>query len=204
MKLATELPPSAGQFGSALRRVLRDTVRVSAEAGKKKRGREGAGDMVRSLSLVLVAVAVVWFFAQPPSSDEQVLRTVDPAGDIAAFSADVPAAPVPGALPAGWRPTSSTRSADPLQLRVGYVTPTEQYAEYAASSEPAAVEDLTGQGERLEPVDVDGVPWEQYRDADGSRSLARAYGPVTVVVGTTRGTASLEELRVLVRSLTVG
>ena len=179
-------------------------MRVSAQTGKKKRGREGAGDMVRSLSLVLLAVGVVWFFAQPPSSDEQVLRAVDPAGDIAAFSADVSAAPVPGALPAQWRPTSSTRSFDPRQLRVGYVTPTEQYAEYAASTAPAALVELTGEGQRLDPVEVDGVPWEQYRDADGSRSLAREYGPVTVVVGTTRGTASLDELRVLVRSLAAG
>lgn len=171
---------------------------------KKKRGRESASDMVRSLGLVLVGVVVVWFFAQPPDSDEQVLRTVDPSGDIAAFGADAPGAPVPGALPAQWRATSSTRTADPRTLRVGYVTPAEQYAEYAASTAPGALAELTGPGERLEPVDVDGAPWERYRDEDGSESLVRTYGPVTVVVGTTRSTASSDELRVLVRSLTTG
>jgi hypothetical protein len=178
---------------------------VTAEVvAKKKRGRESAGDMVRSLGLVLAGVVVIWFFAQPPDSDEQALRTVDPAGDIAAFSADAPGAPVPGALPARWRPTSSARTADPRTLRVGYVTPAEQYAEYAASTAPGALAELTGQGERLEPVGVDGVPWERYRDEDGSESLVRTYGPVTVVVGTTRSTASPDELRVLVRSLTTG
>ena len=51
---------------------------------------------------------------------------------------------------------------------------------------------------------MDGVEWEQRVEADGSRSLISSYGPVTVVVGTTRATASLQELRVLLGSLTVG
>ncbi len=161
--------------------------------------------MVRSLGLVLAGVVVVWFFAQPPHSDEKVLRTVDPSGDIAAFEADAPGAPAPGALPAQWRATSSTRTADPRTLRVGYVTPANEYAEYAASFEPGAtfVADLTGSSQAT-TVDIDGVSWERYRDEDGSESLVRTYGPVTVVVGTTRSTASTDELRVLVRSLTTG
>lgn len=186
---------------------LRDTVEVTAEAGgKKTRGHEGAGDMVRSLVLVLLAVGAVWFFAKPPSSEETGLRLIDPTGDIAAFAAAVPAAPVPGVLPAQWRPTSATRSSGPLSLRVGYVTPNEQYAEYAASTGPAAffMAAITGDGERLDPVDIAGAAWEQYLDEDGSLSLTHAFGPVTVVVGTTRGTASLDELGVLVRSLTRG
>lgn len=173
---------------------------------KKKRGRETAGDMVRSLGLVLIGVVVVWYFAQPPASDEQALRVVDPTADVTAFRADAPAAAVPGPLPDRWRPTSSQRTGDPTGLRVGYVTPSEQYAEYAASTGPRAdaVEDLTGRGERLAPVEVDGATWEQYRDKDGSLSLVRPYGDVTVVLGTLRSTATLAELEVLARSLAVG
>ena len=184
-------------------------VRVAAQAeqaGPKKRGREGPLDMVRSLSLVLLVVVALWFFAQPPSGEEQVIRPIDPAGDISAFSADEPAVPVPGAVPEQWQATSSSRTADPRSLRVGYVTTARQYAEYAASTEPAAafLPAITGDGQQLEAVNVDGDSWEQYRDADGSLSLARTYGPVTVVVGTTRSTATLDELRVLVRSLRAG
>ena len=172
---------------------------------KKKRGRETAGDMVRSLGLVMAGVVVVFFFAQPPDSDTERIRPVDVAGDISAFRADAPAVAAPGRLPDRWVSTVSSLAGEPRALRIGYNTPMGAYAEYAASTAPAAqvVEDFTGRGERLDPVDVGGATWEQYRDGDGSLSLVRAYGSVTVVVGTLRATAPLSELRVLAGSLTV-
>ena len=172
---------------------------------KKKRGRETAGDMVRSLGLVMAGVVVVFFFAQPPDSDSERIRPVDVAGDIRAFRADAPAVAAPGGLPDRWVSTVSSLTGEPRALRIGYNTPTGAYAEYAASTAPSAqaVEDLTGRGERLDPVDVRGATWEQYRDGDGSLSLVRAYGAVTVVVGTLRATAPLSELRVLAGSLSV-
>ena len=175
------------------------------EDEKARRG-GSAGDMVRSLGLVLAGVVVVFFFAQPPDRDEAQVRAVDPANDVRAFRADVPAAAVPASLPQGWLPTVSRVGGPPRDLRIGYNTPAGEYAEYAASTAPTAeaVQDLTGGGARLEPVDVAGAAWEQYRDADGSLSLVRTYGPVTVVVGTLRSTAQLSELQVLARSLTVG
>jgi hypothetical protein len=169
---------------------------------KKKRGRESAGDMLRSLAVVMVLVVMMWFLAQPPDEDEQALRTVDPAADVAAFTADVPSAPVPTGLPESWRSTSSTLGAD--SLRIGWVTPDGEYAEYAAttSTDEDALPDLTGVGaERVEPLDVDGQPWEQYREADGSVSLVRSYGPARVVVGSKRGTAGTAELQELAGSL---
>jgi hypothetical protein len=171
---------------------------------KRRRGRETATDMVRSLGLVILVVVPVWFLAQAPSSDEAVLREVDPTGALEAFAADVPAAPVPGALPSGWRATSSTYSGGSSSVRVGWVTPQEQYAEFSASTAPRTgfLQDTVGEeAERLDPVVVDGVSWEQYRESDGSRSLSRSYGSATVVVGTRRATAELAELEVLLRSL---
>ncbi len=172
---------------------------------KKPRGRETAGDMVRSLGLVLVGVLAIWFLAQPPDSDEQRIRVVDPAPALSAFAADNPTAPVPGFLPAQWRPTSAAVTNGPSALRVGYVTPAEQYAEYAASTAPADefVPELTGSGaRRLEPVQVAGGTWEQYEDEDGSLSLVRSYGQATVVLGSKRASAPLAELRTLAESLT--
>ena len=169
---------------------------------KKKRGRETAADMLRSLGVVMVLVLTMWFLAQPPDSDEQELRTVDPSPDVAAFTADVPSAPVPTGLPEQWRPTSSTLGAD--NLRIGWVTPGGEYAEYAASTSPSeeVLLDLTGdRAERIEPLQVDGQSWEQYREADGSLSLVRSYGPTLVVVGSKRASADLAELEVLAGSL---
>ena len=171
---------------------------------KRKRGRETAADMVRSLGLVILVVIPIWFFAQAPESDEAALREVDPAQSIAAFAADVPAAPVPGDLPDGWRATSARYDGDQVSLRVGWVTPQGQYAEYAASSQPQEefIDLIAGeQVEQREPVTVDGVTWQQLQEPDGSRSYTRSYGSTTVVVGTRRATAGPEELAVLLGSL---
>lgn len=174
-------------------------------AVKKKRGRETVTDMLRSLGVVLVLVVAMWFLAQPPDSDEQAVRVVDPAPDVAAFTTDAPTAPVPAGLPESWRPTSSTVTVD--GLRIGYVTPDGEYAEYAASTAPAQqfVPDATGaRATRLAPREIAGQDWEQYRDRDGSLSLVRSAGPVVVVVGTQRSTSTLAELEILVASLATG
>ena len=183
-----------------------EQVEATAEVvePKKKRGRETTSDMVRSLGVVLLMVVGVWYLAQPPSSDVAEIRVIDPSGDYAALVADVPAAPVPEGLPEQWRATSATLEREPASLRVGYVTPEERYAEYAASAGPRDehVETLVGEGAReLAPVQVDGETWEQYADGDGSLSLVRSYGAVTVVVGSSRASASLAELEALAESL---
>ena len=158
--------------------------------------------MLRSLGVVMVLVVLMWFLAQPPDDDEQALRTVDPSTDVAAFTADVPSAPVPTGLPEQWRSTSSTLTAG--SLRIGWVTPDGEYAEYAASTRPAEefLPELTGaKADRGDPVQVDGQTWDQYREADGSVSLVRSYGETLVVVGSKRATADVAELEVLAGSL---
>jgi hypothetical protein len=158
--------------------------------------------MLRSLGVVMVLVVSMWFLAQPPDSDEAEVRTVDPSTDVAAFTADVPSAPVPTGLPERWRSTSSTLAAD--TLRIGWVTPDGEYAEYAASTLPAEefLPDMTGDEARPgDPVQVAGQTWESYREADGSLSLVRSYGSALVVVGTKRATAEPAELEVLAGSL---
>lgn len=177
-------------------------VEAPVEAPKRKRGRETALDMVRSLGLVILVIVPVWLLARAPSSDEAEIRVVDPAQAVEAFSRDAPGVPVPGELPAGWRATSATYEG-PGRLRVGWVTPDGEYAEYSTGT-AAALDELVGQAQGLEPLVVDGVSWDRHRDADGSLSLSRSYGGVTVVVGTLRATADQAELEVLLRSLREG
>lgn len=165
----------------------------------KSRGRESAGDMIRSLGLVLAIVGVVFFLAQTPKSNEKAIRVVDPTGDVRQFSQAAPTVPVPGPLP-GWRPTVADYEGD--VLRVGWVTPAGEYAEYAASSKPGPtfVKDFTGDVPQSGTVDIGGVTWAQYRDED-ALSLVRTVGGATVVLGTLRDTATLDELKVLAAGL---
>ena len=171
-----------------------------APTGKAKRGRETAGDMLRSLAVVMVLVLGLWFFAQPPDSDEAAIRVVDPAAELSAWTQAVPGAPTLAPLPEGWRPTSARLGNRPSSINVGHVTPAGEYAEFAATTDASgeALTELTGEeATRAGTVQVEGVPWERYDEADGSTSLVRAFGEVTVVVGTLRATASDEELLLL-------
>ena len=165
---------------------------------KEKRSRQSAADMVRSLGLVLAIVAVVFFLAQPPSSDAKRIRVVDASSDVQAFAAAAPGSAVPRTAPAGWRSTVSSYDPDTGQLRVGWVTDQGGYAEYAATAHPAEgfLGDLTDHASLVGSVDVGGRSWQEYRQAKGF-SLVRSYGPATVVLGTLRDTASLDELRAL-------
>jgi hypothetical protein len=165
---------------------------------ERKRGRESAGDMVRSLGLVLLIVLTVFFFARPPHSDEKKIRVVDPTSDVQGFASAVPGGVVPRAMPAGWRTTVSRYDPESQLLRVGWVTPGGHYAEYAATPHPTPgfLSDITGAAPKSDPVQIDGMSWTQYRQ-DDVISLVRTFGPTTVVLGTLRDTATLDELRVL-------
>ncbi|MCA1710407.1 MAG: DUF4245 domain-containing protein [Actinobacteria bacterium] len=169
---------------------------------KRQRGRESAGDMVRSLGLVLAMVVVVFLLAQPPGSDKKQLRVVDASGDVQAFSQVAPDVPVPRTLP-GWRSNVSEYDREGNVLRVGYVTAKGGYAEYDATTAPtpAYLRDLVGDVPQDGTVDIGGVTWRQYRTG-GAISLARDVGGALVVLGSKRDSASLDELRVLARSLT--
>ena len=168
---------------------------------KKERGKESAGDMVRSLGLVLAIVGVVYLLAQPPGSDKKRLRVVDPSGDVKAFSQVAPGVPVPGALP-GWRANVSSYTGEGNVLRIGWVTPKGQYAEYDATTAPTPsyLRELVGDVPQSGTVEIAGVTWRQYRK-DDAISLARDVSGGVVVLGSRRDSASLDELRVLAASL---
>ena len=171
--------------------------------GAKRRGRETALDMLRSLGLVLLVVVPLWFLAQPGPGAEQEIRVVDQSADLAAWTSSEPGAPVPGAQ-RGWQPTVSQLLRAPVGLRLGWVTPGGGYAEFAATTGPAEpfLEAHVGDVPSAGDVVVAGVPWQQYREDDGSVSLVREVDGVTVVVGTRRATAQLDEVTALAASVT--
>jgi len=160
--------------------------------GKKKRGRETALDMVRSLAVVFLLVVPLWFFGQSSPGDSKRIRPVDPTEALAAFAADT-RAPVP-ATPSGWVPNVARYDAG--VVRIGYVLG-EHYAEFTGGSGPLFLETAAGKGSVIGTVDVGGVPWQHFAVTGGPESLLLVRGGTTLVVGGSRENASLRELQTL-------
>jgi hypothetical protein len=173
------------------------TTTVRPAPRGRRRGRETALDMIRSLGIVMLIVVPLWFLAQPNSGDAKKFRVVDPTADVTAFRRAAPGVPAPTTPPSGWRATSSTL--DPGALRIGWVVPGNTYAEYAASTAAAAtfLPTITGEAQQIGTVDVGGVTWRELRDTGGHTSFVREVAGGTVVVGGERETATPEQLRLL-------
>ncbi|MCU1596201.1 MAG: hypothetical protein JWO12_3593 [Frankiales bacterium] len=167
-------------------------VETTRPTGKKKRGRESALDMVRSLAVVFLLVVPLWYFGQASPSDSKRIRPINPAGALQDF-VRATGGPVP-TTPEGWTP--NVQAYDSGVLRVGYVEH-DHYAEFLGGIGSSFVEDVTGKGTKVSTVQVDGVPWDIYESGDAHESLVRAFGKVTVVVGGVRETATQDELVVL-------
>lgn len=164
-------------------------------------------DMVRSLGLV-AAVLVVWMWLVHPRTPEAI-NEVDwwPVAQSAAVSADYDVLGPPESLP--WPATSARIEPQPdgtLVWRVGYYTPTEEYAallqrgvfpEQAEGAVQQWVAAETRDGVAGEVVTLGGRQWVRLvgdPTPDERRSLvAVEAGTVTVVTGSAPW-AELEEL----------
>ena len=157
--------------------------------------------MVRSLGLVLAIVFVIYLLAGTPKSNEKSIRVIDPSADVSAFAEVAPGVPVPGLLP-GWRATVSDYTRAGKVLRVGWVTPAGEYAEYAATTTPTAdfLREMTDDAAAQGTVDVGGVRWARYVKGD-EISLVRSVAGAMVIVGTRRESTTFDELRVLAAAL---
>jgi len=157
----------------------------------KKRGRETALDMVRTLAVVFALVVPMWFFGRSSPEDSKRIRPVDPREAYSSFVADTHG-PVLARTPDGWTCTVRVYDTGGL-LSVGYVHD-DNYVEFAGARGTGFLPDETGHASRVGTVDVDGVTWQDYRSADGHQSLVRSVNGVTVLVGGVRETATQDEL----------
>ena len=172
---------------------------TTATAPVRKRGREGAVDMVRSLGVVMVLVSALWFFGQASPGDSQQVRRVDPSLQFKDFQAANPGQPVPAGVPQGWIPNVATY--DGALLRVGYVIDRKGYLEFSAGTGSRFVAEQTGSTAQGSTVDVAGTPWRRVRSGDGHESLVRVVQGMTLVVGGLREKASLGQLEQLARTV---
>ena len=177
-------------------------------APTRKRGRETATDMVRSLLVILVPVLVLVFIvARQPSPDP--VRTVDwqaiAAG--AAAAADFPVVG-PTGEPARWRATSARYEPVPGQSEaalwhLGFISAAETYVgmEQSDADAESFVRDVVDKAVTAGEVSLGGATWTRYTvGANGYRSLVRPWGTSTVVV---TGSADWRELEAYAGSLAV-
>lgn len=163
------------------------------------------GDMVRSLLVVLAFVAVLLFVTW--RGHPEAVKVVDPAPFVAVAALNAPFTVVaPTMLPEEWRPTSARWEATPKSgadrvLHIGYVTPTDAYAQVSQSANTSAayLAEQTDYGVADGKQSIAGVEWQRWESGD-RRSLVRlADGSATIV----SGTATWDELIALVGALTV-
>jgi hypothetical protein len=178
----------------------------SSASGPTPRGRETVGDMARSMSLVLVVVAVVVLLtvrANPQQKVQQVdyRLQLQETRRIAAY--DVLA---PVGLGDTWKATSARGDNvdGVVTWHLGLVTPAEHYAAVEQSDGPATafVDDFVAGATRSGVVTVSGVRWQRL---DGGKPERRALllpgrGVTTMVTGS----ATFAELRTLASALRGG
>ena len=161
------------------------------------------GDMVRSMAVVLALVALIVLVSWRPSPEAVRVVDVTPvvalAGMQAAFAVQAPAG-----LPQAWRPTSARweptpkSGSDPV-LHIGYVTPTDQYAQVSQSTSTSVpyVAEQTDGGLPAGQSVIAGTTWQRLEGTD-RRSLVLAGDGILTVVS---GGAAWGELETLAGSL---
>lgn len=163
---------------------------------KKRRGRETALDMVRTLAVVFALVVPLWFFGQASPSDSKAIRPIDPTETYKDYRA-VTGGPAPS-TPAGWTPNVQAYEGE--VARVGYVH-RKHYMEWQGSTGTGWVYDATGKGTKTGTVLVAGAVWQRWEDGSGHVSLVRSFGKATSLVGGVREVASLDELESLAATI---
>jgi hypothetical protein len=174
--------------------------------GKRPRGFETAGDMVRSLALVLVVVAVVFLLAGRDEPGRKVTALdftaqLDAARAQAAY--DVLA---PVGLGPGWKATSARGSTEGTAVtwHLGLVTPADDYAavEQSDGARSTFLDRFVSGSDRAGSVTIDGLTWRRLEGGEPERrALLRTSGAATTLVA---GSASWGELRRLAASLQPG
>lgn len=163
---------------------------------KKRRGRETALDMVRTLVVVFALVVPMWFFGQASPKDSRAIRPVDPTETYRDFRA-LTGGPVPS-TPAGWTPNVQAYEGE--VARVGYVKG-KHYMEWQASTGTAWVYDATGKGKQTGTITVADTQWQTWSDGSGNTSLVRTFGKVTELVGGVRQSGDVSDLEALAATI---
>jgi hypothetical protein len=136
----------------------------------RRRGTETVGDMIRSISLVLVPVALVAAVAILSSPRTPAVRDVDAAPAIEAARQAAPFTVVtPEPVPSSWSTTNASLDGggDVATLRLDYVAADGGYVGFVQTNDGEAADVVLALLPDAAPdgsSDVDGQAWERWRE----------------------------------------
>jgi hypothetical protein len=164
---------------------------TSAEVAPPKRGRETALDMVRSLGLIAVIVAITLIFVPSlvhPGKSHR-FPAVDYADYVSGFhQVTDKTALSPAPVPSGFIANAGalTGPAAVEHLHIGFATPGSKYAGLEESVGPttAFLRSVLGASGALPigHVAIDGVIWQESTSARGEYSLSRVSRGITLII----------------------
>jgi hypothetical protein len=153
-------------------------------------------DLVRSMALVLVVVAVLVWLSRSPETE--TVRAVDTAPLLAAavatapFDVEMPGSST-GLIPTSVRLAPTEASRPDVVWHVGWVTPDTQYVQLSQSQAASSsyIEEQTAKGRPGDTIALAGRSWQRYETSQ-RRSLVSTAGGVTTIVSGTLGWKPLE------------
>lgn len=165
--------------------------------------RQTVGDMVRSLAVVIIVVAVTLVIVWRPKPD--AVKPVDPAGAVTQVTMQKDFPPlVPTGLPEEWIVTSgryepTAKSEGRPVFHVGYVTPSGEYAQVQETSTTSAgfLAESTGKGSASGTRQAGARTWQVWT-GDKRTSLVLVDDAHAVIVS---GTGGIDEVAALAASL---
>ncbi len=171
---------------------------ISPTGRPNPRLRQSAGDMVRSLALVLGVVAVILIVTLRPQPD--AVKVIDYQSELSVARAQAGYAVLaPVGLGADWRATSvrwqpTPGSTPDKAWHLGFVTPDDAYAQLGQSNTTNVnyLPEQTDRGQLTGVVTLGGFDWQRYISKSGQQSLVRIDRGVTIVVTGTADWAALE------------
>ncbi|HEV2638507.1 MAG TPA: DUF4245 domain-containing protein [Actinocrinis sp.] len=175
-------------------------------AKSQSRLRQSARDMVFSLGVIAVPIAVVMVLL-PTSGPASPVSSISPAdfqGTLAAARAGEPF-PVlaPTSVPAGWQLTSANYTepgASAADWHIGYYISASSFAEVEQTTEKIGefLQDQKADAQQVANVQINGVTWQEYTGTTPTALqtvlVRTATGSVTDLVAGSAPLAQLEQL----------
>jgi len=170
------------------------------EAPPSRRHGRTARDMVLSLVVLLIPVAIIVAFVWARGGDDVIV--IDPGPTIAeAQAAHAFPVAVPDGLSSDWKPISSQYTTSDNTLRIGYITPTGGAVQLVESSTPTDSMLISELGDDVRPTGVvaaGNAQWNTYELHNGGRAVVLAENGRTVIIV---GNAQASELQQLAATL---